>query len=148
MTPAGFFWSNRAALGVLARFASGAISTFESSRVAVGPRAEYVIEVYGTAGSVRRNFQRLNELEVCLGLGGENYGYPTVMADPSHGDFARFQPGAGISMGFDDVKTIEAQLFLESVTSGKQLCPVGGRWMVRRLRRRRRSGVRGRRRVA
>jgi hypothetical protein len=32
-----------------------------------------------------------------------------------------FQPGAGISMGFDDLKTIEARLFLESVTSGKQL---------------------------
>ena len=108
---------------MLARFASGAVGTFESSRVAVGPRAEYVIEVYGTAGSVRWNFQRLNELEVCLGLGAENHGYTTVMADPSHGEFARFQPGAGISMGFDDLKTIEARLFLESVTSGKQLAP-------------------------
>jgi len=110
-------------VGVLARFASGAVGTFESSHVAVGPRAEYVIEVYGTAGSVRWNFQRLNELEVCLGLVEENYGYTTVLADPSHGEFARFQPGAGISMGFDDLKTIEARLFLESVTSGKQLAP-------------------------
>jgi predicted dehydrogenase len=110
-------------VGVLARFASGAVGTFESSRVAVGPRAEYVIEVYGTAGSVRWNFQRLNELEVCLGLGGENHGYTTVMASPGHGEFARFQPGGGVSMGFDDLKTIEARLFLESVASGQQLAP-------------------------
>jgi predicted dehydrogenase len=110
-------------VGVLARFASGTVGTFEASRVAVGPRAEYVIEVYGTAGSVRWNFQRLNELEVCLGLGGENHGYTTVMAEPSHGEFARFQPGAGTSMGFDDLKTIEARLFLESVVSGNQLAP-------------------------
>lgn len=110
-------------VGVLARFASGAVGTFESSRVAVGPRAEYVIEVYGTQGSVRWNFQRLNELEVCLGLGGENHGYTTVMASPGHGDFARFQPGGGTTMGFDDLKTIEARLFLESVSSGQQLAP-------------------------
>jgi predicted dehydrogenase len=110
-------------VGVLARFASGAVGTFESSRVAVGPRAEYVIEVYGTSGSVRWNFQRLNELEVCLGRGGENHGYTTVMAGPGHGDFLRFQPGGGTSMGFDDLKTIEARLFLASVASGKQLAP-------------------------
>jgi len=110
-------------VGVLARFASGAVGTFESSRVAVGPRAEYVIEVYGTKGSVRWNFQRLNELEVCLGLGGQNHGYTTVLASPGHGAFARFQPGAGTSMGFDDLKTIEASLFLESAAGGKQLAP-------------------------
>ena len=110
-------------VGVLARFSSGAVGTFESSRVAVGPRAEYVIEVYGTEGSVRWNFQRLNELEVCLGRNDENHGYTTVMAGPEHGEFARFQPGAGTSMGFDDLKTLEAGLFLESVASGKQLAP-------------------------
>jgi len=29
----------------------------------------------------------------------------------------------GTSMGFDDLKTIEAEFFLESVASGKQLAP-------------------------
>jgi predicted dehydrogenase len=45
------------------------------------------------------------------------------MAGPGFGDFARFQPGAGTSMGFDDLKTIEAQLFLRSVLAGRQLAP-------------------------
>ena len=110
-------------MGVDARCASVAGGTVHSSRVAVGRRAEYVIEVYGTEGAGRWNFQRLNELGGCIGLGDENHGYTTVMAGPSHGEFARFQPGAGTSMGFDDLKTIEAGLFLESVASGKQVAP-------------------------
>ena len=97
------------------------MGTFESSRVAFGPRAEQVIEVHGTGGSVRWNFQRINELEVCLGRNDENHGYTTVMAGPEHGEFARFQPVAGTSMGFDDLKTIEAGLFFESVARDKQL---------------------------
>ena len=104
---------------VLGRFDSGAVVVLESSRVAIGPRAEYALEVYGTKGSLRWDFQRLNELQVA----DDTSGYRTVMAQPGFGDFARFQPGAGTSMGFDDLKTIEAQLFLRSVVEGRQLAP-------------------------
>lgn len=104
---------------VTARFASGAVGVFESSRIAVGPRAEYVIEVYGTRGSLRWDFQRLNELR----LADDHSGYRTIMAGPGFGDFDRFQPGPGASMGFDDLKTIEASLFLRSIADGVQLAP-------------------------
>ncbi|MDQ0646137.1 putative dehydrogenase [Microbacterium natoriense] len=104
---------------ILARFDSGAVAVLESSRVAIGPRAEYRIEVYGTKGSLRWDFQRLNELQ----LADDTSGYRTVMAGPDYGDFARFQPGAGTGMGFDDLKTIEASLFLRSVAEGRQLAP-------------------------
>jgi predicted dehydrogenase len=104
---------------VIARFDGGAIGTLETSRVAVGPHAEYVIEVYGTRGSLRWDFQRLNELRLAEGDGG----YRTVVAAPGMGDFSRFQPGAGTSMGFDDLKTVEAQLFVRSVVEGRQLAP-------------------------
>ncbi|WP_159499698.1 Gfo/Idh/MocA family protein [Microbacterium sp. 18062] len=104
---------------VLARFDSGAVGVLESSRVAIGPRAEYRLEVYGTGGSLRWDFQRLNELQ----LADDTAGYRTIMVGPGHGDFARFQPGAGTSMGFDDLKTIEASLFLRSVVEGRQLAP-------------------------
>ena len=108
---------------VLARFDNGVVGVFEASRTAVGPRAEYTVEVYGTAGSIRWDFQRLNELQVCVGRGGGPYGYTTVYAEPGDGDFDRFQPGGGVAMGFDDLKTIEAHLFLVSVLSGEQLAP-------------------------
>ncbi len=104
---------------VLARFDSGAVGVLESSRVAIGPRAEYRLEVYGTKGSLRWDFQRLNELQ----LADDAAGYRTIMVGPGYGDFANFQPGAGTSMGFDDLKTIEASLFLRSVVEGRQLAP-------------------------
>ncbi|WP_167133280.1 Gfo/Idh/MocA family protein [Paramicrobacterium chengjingii] len=107
---------------VIATFASGAIGTFESSRVAVGPRAEYVIEVYGTEGSLRWDFQRLNELQVSLRRDA-HYGYSTLYMEPGMGEFGRFQPGGGTAMGFDDLKTIEAATFLKSVLSGEQYGP-------------------------
>lgn len=104
---------------MIARFEGGEVGVFESTRVAIGPHCEYSIEVYGTEGSLRWNFERLNELE----LADDRRGYRTIMADPSFGDFGSFQPGAGCSMGFDDLKTIEAQLFLRSVIEGRQLAP-------------------------
>lgn len=110
-------------VGILARFEDGTVGTLEASRVSVGPRAEYVVEIYGTGGSVRWNFERMNQLEVCMGDGGANHGYTTVLAGPAHGAFAKFQPGAGQPMGYDDLKAIEAKLFLESVLTGRQLAP-------------------------
>lgn len=104
---------------VIGRFDSGAVGVFESSRVAIGPRAEYVIDVYGTKGSLRWDFQRLNELR----LADDRAGYRTIMAHPGFGDFGRFQPGPGTSMGFDDLKTVEAALFLRSIAENRQLAP-------------------------
>ena len=106
--------------GMLVRLSSDAVAadavgTLEASRVAVGPRASYGIEVYGTEGSASWDFERLNELEVAIGLGGEHHGYARVMAHDGMGDFGRFQPGAGTSMGYDDLKVIEAKKFLQAV---------------------------------
>jgi predicted dehydrogenase len=42
-----------------------------------------------------------------------------VLVGPGAGDFAAFQPGAGIAMGYDDTKVVEAQAFLRSVADGR-----------------------------
>lgn len=91
---------------------AGALGSFQASRVTVGPRAEYSLEVYGTEGSVRWNFERFNELQIALSAEGPHVGYTTVMANDSFGEFSKFQPGAGTSMGYDDLKVIEAMKFL------------------------------------
>ena len=95
--------------GMLVRFAdnaiaSGAVGTLEASRVSVGPRASYNFEIYGTNGSLKWDFERLNELELVIGRRGPNVGYQRIMANPYMGDFAKFQPGPGVSMGYDDLK--------------------------------------------
>jgi predicted dehydrogenase len=40
------------------------------------------------------------------------------MASPAFGDFGSFQPGAGTSMGYDDLKIVEARKFLEAYFGG------------------------------
>jgi predicted dehydrogenase len=110
---------------MLVRFGGGsrAVGFFEASRVAVGPHADYSIEIFGTSGSLRWTFARMNELDVCIGTGGDLQGYTTVLAKPGDGEFGRFQPGAGQPTGFDELKVVEAWLFLSSVVSGEQLAP-------------------------
>ncbi|WOQ16892.1 Gfo/Idh/MocA family oxidoreductase [Raineyella sp. W15-4] len=110
-------------VSMLVRLDGGTVGTLEASRVAVGPRAEYVVEAYGTDGSLRWNFEHLNDLEVCLGRDNELHGYSRVMAGPDFPHFGRFQPGAGTSMGFDDLKYVEANQFVTSYLTGRQLAP-------------------------
>ena len=98
--------------------AGDAIGTLEASRAAVGPRASYSIEIFGTEGSLKWDFERLNELQVAIGRRGEHLGYQRVMAGPGFGDFTHFQPGAGTSMGYDDLKTVEARKFVEAYLGG------------------------------
>jgi predicted dehydrogenase len=108
---------------VLARFApnsrgAGAVGTLECSRVVVGPQCGLAIEVYGTEGSATWNFERMNELKLAVGRGGAHAGYTTILGNPGMGDYAKFQPGPGNSMGYDDLKVIEAKKFLQSVIQG------------------------------
>ncbi|MFP3989570.1 Gfo/Idh/MocA family oxidoreductase [Streptomyces sp. E11-3] len=104
----------------LVRFApgahsTGAVGTLEASRTIVGPQCGFGFEIYGTDGSVTWNFERMNELRVALERSGPHQGYTTVLGNGHLGDYARFQPGPGNSMGYDDLKVIEAKKFLAAV---------------------------------
>jgi predicted dehydrogenase len=109
----------------LVRFAEtaqgpGAVGTLEASRTIVGPQCGLVVELYGTDGSAVWTFERMNELRVCLGRGGPHQGYTTVLGNAHLGDYARFQPGPGIALGYDDLKVVEASKFLVAVTGGER----------------------------
>lgn len=106
----------------LLKFANGARGTFESSRIAIGASVEYSIEVRGSKGTIRWNFERLNELEVAIS-DGTSYGFTRRLSGPSDGEYGVFQPGRGLPMGFDDLKTIEAMLFIKSVLTREQFAP-------------------------
>ncbi|MCG6567443.1 Gfo/Idh/MocA family protein [Tessaracoccus sp. ZS01] len=110
-------------IAMIARLEGGALATLEASRVATGPRAEYIVEVYGSDGSVRWNFEHLNDLLVAVGRGQEFAGYTHVMAGLDFPRFGNFQPSPGTSMGFDDLKVVEASQFIGSVIAGQQLAP-------------------------
>jgi len=100
--------------------AAGAVGTLEASRVSVGPQCALGFEIYGTDGSAIWNFEQMNELRLCLGRGGADHGYTTVLGNAALGDYGRFQPGPGNSMSYDDLKVIEARKFLVAVGGGEQ----------------------------
>ena len=108
----------------LFQFREGPYGSLEASRVIVGPQVRMRFEVSGTRGALAWEFERMNELErFQLPPDGADEGYMNVMAGVNHPDFAAFQPGAGIPMGYDDLRVIEARNFLASVRDGEQREP-------------------------
>ncbi len=110
----------------LVRFApgahtEGAVGTLEASRTIVGPVCGLNFEIYGTDGSAAWDFERMNEVRICAVRGGPHQGYTTVLGNQHMGDYARFQPGPGIAMGYDDLKVVEAKKFLVAVAGGERM---------------------------
>ena len=110
-------------VSALLRLASGARVVLESSRVSVADQNNYGFEIHGTRGKIRWDFRRMNELEVASGPDYLNQFSRTVYARPGDGEYAAFQPGAGIAMSYDDLKVIEARNFLRSIDTGKPVGP-------------------------
>jgi predicted dehydrogenase len=100
-------------LGVL-RTAGGVVIGVEASRTSVGHQNAYGFEIAGTGGSLGWDFRRPGELLVS---GPETVNAPEVrvLTGPGHGDYAAFQPGAGIALGYDDLKVVEASLFVSRI---------------------------------
>jgi predicted dehydrogenase len=108
----------------LFEFAGGAVGSLEASRVVVGPRARMRFEAHGTRGALAWELERMNELErFQLSDDGVDEGYTTILAGAGHPDFAAFQPGAGVPMGYDDLRVLEARNFLGAVRDGEQREP-------------------------
>ncbi len=101
------------------RLVSGARVVLEASRVAVGEQNAYGFEIHGTRGSLFWDFRRLGELGVSTGDAYQDQAVRTVYMGPGDGEYAAFQPGAANSMGFDDLKVIEAYRFLRSIVEGR-----------------------------
>jgi predicted dehydrogenase len=110
-------------LGCLVRFDGGARGSVRSSRVSVGDQCTYGFTVHGTKGFVSWDFRRPGELVISAGGEYLNQTASTLFVGPGHGELAAFQPGAGIAMGYDDLKVVEAAHFLASIADGKPRGP-------------------------
>jgi predicted dehydrogenase len=107
--------------GALAQFSCGAFGTLEVCRVIQGPKCEMAFEVHGTEGALSWTFERMNEMRLFMATDDDTRdGYTTIMGNPVHPFHARFNPGPGVGLGYDDLKVIEAHQFLQTVASGEQ----------------------------
>jgi predicted dehydrogenase len=101
--------------GMLCEFEGGARGTFEAARTLLGPESQMAFDLYGTAGAIGWNLERMNELQLYRATGDAGSGYTTVFGGdrfPYHG---RFVPGSANGIGFEDLVVIEDYEFCRSV---------------------------------
>ena len=106
--------------GALVEYENGAVGALEGSRVARGPKCEMAFEIYGQKGSARWNFERMNELELYLPAAARCDGFTRVVAGTAHEGHARINPGDGVGIGYEDLKTLEVGEFLGDLARGSQ----------------------------
>jgi predicted dehydrogenase len=114
--------TNEDFVGMLMVFENGVQGSLEMCRAINGPKCEYTFELYGTQGAIKWNFEQMNQLYVQFRneeTPAED-GYTTILSGPAHPYHHYFNPGPGISLGYDDLKTIEAYHFLKSIAGGQQ----------------------------
>lgn len=105
----------------LARFANGALGSFEATRFAAGHRSTNSFEINGSLGSVKFDFERMNELEVYLTSDAEDVqGFRRVLAtDPSH-DYAEAWWPPGHTIGFEHTFIHEMLELSNAIEEGRQ----------------------------
>lgn len=106
------------------RFASGAIGTIETSRIACGRKMGLTYEVTGTKGSIVFDQERLAELK--LYTRGENTareGFKTILVGPEHPDYKHFCVSAGHGLGYNDQKIVEVRDLIEGIANDTTIWP-------------------------
>lgn len=106
------------------RLASGAVASLEVSRFATGRKNALEIEVFGSAGSLAFNLERLNELQFFdAGAHGESQGFSTILVtEPNHPYLDAWWP-AGHMLGWASTFTNQAADFLSAISSGRPPSP-------------------------
>lgn len=114
--------TNEDYVNALVRFGGGARGMLEACRIITGPKCDLSFEIHGTLGAIKWTMERMNELQVHWRHehAPEEDGYTTLLSGPAHPYHRHFNPGWGVNLGYDDLKAIEAHMFLESVASGVQ----------------------------
>lgn len=108
----------------LARFDNGALGSFEATRFAAGHRSTNSFEINGSLGSVKFDFERMNELEVYLTSDAEDLqGFRRVLAtDPAH-EYAEAWWPPGHTIGFEHTFIHEMLELSNAIEEGRQPVP-------------------------
>lgn len=103
---------------VLVRFANGAVGHIGCSRIAWGRKNGLDFELYGKNGGLRFTQERFNEIQLFKpSPRADDNGFRTILTGPPHPPFARFTPGWGHGLGFNDLKVAEAAHLLQAIAN-------------------------------
>lgn len=108
----------------LARFANGALGSFEATRFAPGHRCTNAFEINGSKGSVKFDFERMNELQVYFTDDeADVQGFRRVLAtDPPHAYSEAWWP-PGHTIGYEHTFIHEVYELMEALKEGRQPVP-------------------------
>lgn len=108
----------------LARFESGALGSFEATRFAMGHRCTNSFEINGSKGTVKFDFERMNELQVFFGDDADDVqGFRRVLAtDPAHAYMDAWWP-PGHTIGYGQTFTHEVVEMLNAIAEDRQPVP-------------------------
>lgn len=109
---------------MMARFENGALGSIEATRFAGGHRCTNGFEINGSKGSVRFDFERMNELEVYFSDDAADVqGFRRVLAtDPAHAYMDAWWP-AGHTIGYEHTFTHEMVELMDAITNDRQPVP-------------------------
>ncbi len=107
--------TNEDYVGALVEFASGTRGTLEVDRSIFGPQSQMAFELNGSKGAAAWDHEKLNQLQLYLPEEQPVDGFIEVLGGGDFGRQASIVPGGGNSIGYDDLKTIEALEFLLAV---------------------------------
>ncbi|MCB9077493.1 MAG: Gfo/Idh/MocA family oxidoreductase [Anaerolineaceae bacterium] len=108
----------------LIRFENGAIGTVGTSRVGMGRKLGLGYEIQGTKGGLFYTQERMNELKLYRDTDPDREkGYKTVYIGPEHRGYKAFFGLAGIGLGYNDQKIIEAHDLITAVALGQPVQP-------------------------
>ena len=90
-----------------------------------GAKCDMSFEIHGTKGAIKWTFERMNELQLQWrnDANPAEDGFTTLLSGPAHPYHGHFNPGWGTGLGYDDLKSIEAYNFLNTIATGKQGVP-------------------------
>jgi predicted dehydrogenase len=109
---------------VMFRFAGGGTGHMETSRVSTGIRFDIGYDIIGTKGSLRYNYERINDLELYRDTGPlEQRGYTRMQMGPTDSRYAALLPVPALGLGYNDYKAMEAREMIEAVAAGRPAYP-------------------------
>lgn len=108
----------------LVHFENGAIGTIGTSRIGMGRKLALGYEIQGTKGSLFYNQERMNEIQLYRDSDPDREkGYKTIYIGPEHPGYKAFFGLAGIGLGYNDQKIIEAHELITAVALSKPVQP-------------------------
>ncbi len=115
--------TNEDYVGALVEFENGVRGTLEADRSIFGPQSSMGFELNGSKGAASWDHEKLNQLQLYLPEEQPVDGFIEVLAGDAFPHQGNIVPGGGNSLGYEDMKIIEALEFLRSVGADRPHAP-------------------------